>query len=446
MSGFFLQQYTIRPESGIFCALQRILLNSILLLLAIPMGHCPGPDHQEVLDLHQTFQDLERELRASYVLDPEGSTSAVEANFGRNYLAALQFLDASHSLDPARKPPEQLGAALRALPVTKQRKATYQTLNRFTESLPLGQNFVLHKKIQSDLQTYRKSAGAGLILKRHAHQFIVVDVLEDSGSFRENLYPGLVLQKIDNHEFTSATLEEIVYAIRGLPGTHVRLEFKNLPAVEILRDQISLSSMQIARWDTPTGKKVLHLMPRSIDENTINHIDAHLKQSGTLQTLILDLRKLHQGSLHACIGLADAFRGPGPTLSLRSRNGEILKKLHFTAKQIYHGNIYVWTGPESSVCALLVARALNTLSTVTTMGVPLPIQAFQYSQAELSGGWTLNMASTLLYEGNVAYHTIIFKPDITMVAALPRNAPLRAPDPNDPLQVFLAKRLQIPTN
>jgi carboxyl-terminal processing protease len=176
--------------------------------------------------------------------------------------------------------------------------------------------------------TTGKFAGLGITVAIKDHYPVIISPIENTPASRAGLQSGDLIVGIEGSDTRDLSLESIVDALRGDPGTEVRItvahkvggppreisierqiiEIKSVSIVEEIRDGIGYISMRQTRFSEGTSEEV---------EQGIKDLKAQ-----NIKGLVLDLRGNPGGLLSQATQVADLFLAKGaPIVSIRERAG-----------------------------------------------------------------------------------------------------------------------------
>ena len=176
--------------------------------------------------------------------------------------------------------------------------------------------------------TTGKFAGIGITVAIKDHYPVIISPIENTPASRAGLQSGDLIVGIEGSDTRDLSLESIVDALRGDPGTEVRItvahkvggppreisierqiiEIKSVSIVEEIRDGIGYISMRQTRFSEGTSEEV---------EQGIKDLKAQ-----NIKGLVLDLRGNPGGLLSQATQVADLFLAKGaPIVSIRERAG-----------------------------------------------------------------------------------------------------------------------------
>lgn len=176
--------------------------------------------------------------------------------------------------------------------------------------------------------TTGKFAGLGITVAIKDHYPIVISPIENTPASRVGLRTGDLIMAIEGTSTRDLSLDDIVEALRGKPGTQVQItiaphiagktrdvviareiiEIKSVSLVENLGENIGYISMRQTRFSEKTSQEV---------EQAIKELMAQ-----GVEGIVLDLRGNPGGLLTQAAQVADLFLPKGaPIVSIRERDG-----------------------------------------------------------------------------------------------------------------------------
>ncbi|NKB71525.1 MAG: PDZ domain-containing protein [Candidatus Latescibacteria bacterium] len=182
--------------------------------------------------------------------------------------------------------------------------------------------------LQLQQDTSGKFAGLGITVAIKDHHPVIISPMEDTPADRAGLLPGDQIVAVEGRQTYDFSLEEVVQALRGEPGSEVRITVSRQGApntwdVVIERELIKIKSVSLAEELHP-GIGYIGMRRTRFSENTsqeVNEALSDLQQQG-VKGLILDLRGNPGGLLSQATEVADLFLPKGvPIVSIRERTG-----------------------------------------------------------------------------------------------------------------------------
>ena len=182
--------------------------------------------------------------------------------------------------------------------------------------------------LQLQQDTSGKFAGLGITVAIKDHHPVIISPMEDTPADRAGLLPGDQIVAVEGRETYDFSLEEVVQALRGEPGSKVRITVarQGTPRnwdVVIEREVIEIKSVSLAEELYP-GIGYIGMRRTRFSENTSHEVNkalTDLHRKG-VEGLILDLRGNPGGLLSQATEVADLFLPKGvPIVSIRERTG-----------------------------------------------------------------------------------------------------------------------------
>jgi len=159
-------------------------------------------------------------------------------------------------------------------------------------------------------QTTGHFGGIGVEVTLDDGAFKIIAPIDDTPAQRAGLYAGDELISIDDAPVLGRTLDQVTDALRGEPGTEVRLavhrDNSNLD-FSIHRAAIDVDSVRTRSLEPGYGYARISQFQTGTGTEFVKAIEALQAQQGPLQGLVLDLRNNPGGVLQASVEVADAF-------------------------------------------------------------------------------------------------------------------------------------------
>ena len=159
-------------------------------------------------------------------------------------------------------------------------------------------------------QTTGHFGGIGVEVTLDDGAFKIIAPIDDTPAQRAGLYAGDELISIDDAPVLGRTLDQVTDALRGEPGTEVRLAVHrdngNLD-FSIHRAAIDVDSVRTRSLEPGYGYARISQFQTGTGAEFVKAIEALQSQQGPLQGLVLDLRNNPGGVLQASVEVADAF-------------------------------------------------------------------------------------------------------------------------------------------
>ncbi|HEX8216309.1 MAG TPA: S41 family peptidase, partial [Allosphingosinicella sp.] len=208
--------------------------------------------------------------------------------------------------------------------------------------------------------------GLGLSVTLEDGAVKVIAPTRDTPADRAGIKAGDFITHVDGRLFYGGTLDEAVEAMRGQPGTSVRLTIvragRDRPFdVTVTRAIIDIPA---ARWEIKdrVGVITVTTFNRNTTEAVQNAIQAAQRQAGAtpLFGYVVDLRSNPGGLLDQAVGLSDLFLERGEIVSQRGRRRNDIERYHARPGDATNGApIVVLVDAGTASAAEIVAAAIQ---------------------------------------------------------------------------------------
>ena len=270
----------------------------------------------------------------------------------------------------------------------------------------------------------------------------VIAPIDDSPAKRAGLSSGDALVRLDDEPIKGKTLTQIVKALRGEPGTQVRLAIRrdarpDLYEMELTRSIINLTSVR-GRWLEP-GYAYIRIS--QFQTTTPNDLRDKLREltsgpdlatNGALEGLVLDLRDNPGGVLQASVSVADTFLEDGLIVYTEGRQPSADLRYKATGDDLLAGApIAVLVNRGSASASEVVAGALQDHGRAVVVGKPSYGKGSVQTVLPLDDTRAIKLTTALYYtpNGRTIQHTGI-DPDVLVEDTFdedhPRDATLDA--------------------
>ena len=160
----------------------------------------------------------------------------------------------------------------------------------------------------------------------------VISPLEGNPAQAMGLKPGDKILKIDDTLSSELSLDESVEAIRGEPGTKVRLlisrdDWKEAKEIVIIRAEIKIP---IIKWEI-IDNNIAHIQLYQFTENAARQFEKTIKeiQKSNVRGIVLDLRNNPGGYLEVAVDIASRLLSKGDLVVVEDfGNGETSNKYY----------------------------------------------------------------------------------------------------------------------
>lgn len=226
---------------------------------------------------------------------------------------------------------------------------------------------------ESEMVTSGEFGGLGIQVTQEEGRIKVISPIEGTPADRAGIKPGDVISAIDGKSVEGMSLRDAVNAMRGEPGSRIRLGIQrdqNPPFdVAITRAIITIEPL---RWRLEGNVGYLRVV--SFNEKVADGVEqaiAEMKRNtnGKLQGLVIDLRNNPGGLLDQSLAVSDEFLNSGTIVSIRGR--ELGSDRTFRAERgdLLDGlPIVVLINAGSASASEIVAGALQDHQRATLIG------------------------------------------------------------------------------
>lgn len=179
-----------------------------------------------------------------------------------------------------------------------------------------------------DIITRGQYGGVGLNIGIRDGKIIVISPIEGTSGYKQGVRTGDVITEIEGREASGLSIGDIRNLMRGEPGTGVNLTIEREGEPEPLhflltRQQVKLKNVSYSGFvDEGAGVGYVKLERFARDAGSeVRTAVQELKQSGSLEGLILDLRDNPGGLLDGAVEVSQLFVPQGSVIvSTRGRN------------------------------------------------------------------------------------------------------------------------------
>jgi carboxyl-terminal processing protease len=226
---------------------------------------------------------------------------------------------------------------------------------------------------EAEVTTTGEFGGLGIQVAREEGSIKVISPIEDTPADRAGLKPGDIITHVDGKPVAGMQLSEAVRAMRGEPGTQIRLTVnrsgKGSLEFAIVRAVIAVRPV---RWKVSNGVGYLRIL--NFNERTMDNLEAamedlHRQLGESRRGIILDLRNNPGGLFDQSLRVADAFLDDGVIVSVRGRNASHTREFRARQGDAAKGlPMVVLVNGGSASASEIVASALQDQHRATVMG------------------------------------------------------------------------------
>jgi carboxyl-terminal processing protease len=313
------------------------------------------------------------DIFATYASDPNNTRQLKQFRdaFKRVRTSYVEDIPAGKLIDTAIEGVKAQAAEPKSLPAAV---LVETALDAITASLDPHSAYLNPEELrESELVTSGEFGGLGLQVTQEGGLVKVIAPIEGTPADRAGLKPGDIITHLDGKAVDGLTLRDAVNAMRGKPGTAVKLTVRRDGVspfdVAITRAVITIEPV---RWRMENDVAYLRIV--SFNERAAEAVEAALKdirnrRGGDLRGIVLDLRNNPGGLLDQSLGVADSFLDDGVIVTIRGRepgadrtfwasSGDLARELP----------IVVLINAGSASASEIVAAALQDHKRATVMG------------------------------------------------------------------------------
>jgi carboxyl-terminal processing protease len=203
----------------------------------------------------------------------------------------------------------------------------------------------------------------------------VISPIDDTPAQRAGVLAGDVIIRLDDKPVKGMSLSEAVTAMRGKPGTTLKLtivrEGNDTPIeIEVVRDVIKTVSVKSRMLEPGFGYIRLSQFQARTAEDMLTKLGGLKREAGgTLKGLVLDLRNNPGGVLNAAVAISDAFLTGGTIVYTEGRIDDSQLKFKAAPDDVLEGSpIVVLVNGGSASASEIVAGALQDHKRAVIMG------------------------------------------------------------------------------
>lgn len=218
--------------------------------------------------------------------------------------------------------------------------------------------------------------GLGIYISVEEGLVVVIAPIEDTPAWKAGVLPGDIVLRIDGEDYAFSNSSDAVAALKGAPGSKIRLLIKHAQGDEppreltLEREVIQVTSVKGARLLDPETK-IGYLRITAFNSGTVDEFKAaatRLMSEGA-RGLILDLRGNPGGYLQSATEVADAFLDEGRKIvETRGRGPDEVSTIESTAGKVVGVPVALLLDGGSASASEILGGALADNDVATLVG------------------------------------------------------------------------------
>ena len=262
----------------------------------------------------------------------------------------------------------------------------------------------MYKELQSETKGYFGGIGIEITIQNDLPT--VVSPIEDTPAFVAGIKAGDQIVKIDDKPTKGISIMETVKRLRGPENSQVKLSImrKNVNQIKevvINRAIINVKSVKYRLIDTHIGYIRISTFAEKTAEDAQKALTEIMRQSGSLQGLVLDLRNNPGGLLEQSVKVADLFLKNGGIVSIRGK----VKSQESTFSATNNGNepacpMVVLVNEGSASASEIVSGALQDNGRAVILGTQTFGKASVQTVIPFENGSALKLTTAKYYTPN----------------------------------------------
>lgn len=226
---------------------------------------------------------------------------------------------------------------------------------------------------EAELATTGEFGGLGIQVTRETDAIRIISPIEDTPAERAGLKPGDLITHVDGKPVADMKLVEAVRAMRGEPGTRIRLAVRREGGkafdVVITRAVIAVRPVRWRIEDDVIYVRVANFNEKTGDALAAAFDDIRRQQATAPRGVVLDLRNNPGGLFDQSLHVADAFLDDGVIVTMRGRENRRIREFHASAGDLANGlPMVVLINGGSASASEIVASALQDHGRAVVMG------------------------------------------------------------------------------
>lgn len=226
---------------------------------------------------------------------------------------------------------------------------------------------------ESEMVTSGEFGGLGIQVTQEEGRIKVISPIEGTPADRAGIKPGDVIISLDGHPVEGMSLRDAVNAMRGDPGSRIRLTIQRdrQPPFDVVINR-AIITIEPLRWRVENNIGYLRVV--SFNEKVADGIetvlsDLNRSSSPALHGIVLDLRNNPGGLLDQSLAVSDEFLESGTIVSIRGREAGSDRTFRAEPGDLTNGlPMVVLINSGSASASEIVAAALQDHGRAVVMG------------------------------------------------------------------------------
>lgn len=276
-------------------------------------------------------------------------------------------------------------------------------LDAMTASLDPHSTYLNPQELEdAELVTSGEFGGLGIQVSREDGKIKVISPIEDTPADRAGLRPGDLITHVEGRPVADMTLMAAVHAMRGKPGTTVRLTIRRAGRRPfVVRIRRAVIAVKPVRWKVYGDVGYVRLVSFSEKatgelKKAVREIEKRLGKGA--KGIVLDLRNNPGGLFDQALLISDAFLGEGIIVGVRGRDKSTARAFRAGPGDVAAGlPMVVLVNGGSASASEIVASALKENGRATVMGTRTFGKGSVQTVMRLPVGGALKLTTALYY-------------------------------------------------
>lgn len=347
------------------CASNGVLVERVAEAIGVDPYRLSDSGSHELARFNSTFQ--------TYASDPHNTRQLKQFRdaYKRIRSSYVQEVSESKLIDTAIRGVQQKNPAPHSLPATE---VVELALDAMTASLDPHSAYLNPEELrESEMVTSGEFGGLGIQVTQEDSKIKVISPIEGTPADRAGVKPGDIILQLDGRAVEGMSLRDAVNAMRGQPGTTIRLTMvRDEGAPFELSLTRAVITIEPVRWRMEADN-IGYLRIVSFNERTGESVEQALndmrKVRPRLKGIVIDLRNNPGGLLDQSLAVADEFLDNGVLVTIRGRDAGSERGFWANTGDLARDiPLVVLVNSGSASASEIVAAALQDHGRATVMG------------------------------------------------------------------------------